>query len=509
MKKRISGILYSVLFSLVFSFPSFAYVIGDVNGDNKVGLAEAINALQLTSGLRSAAAAGATINVPGQGLSIQQAINAAAPGDTINVAAGTYTETLVIGNKALAIQGAGSGSTAIGGIAGQDVLTIDSGRVIISGVTVQGGLNGLYAKRGAVVEISDVIVQDVAGKGVYIDQSSTAKLTNITARRCTDYGIFVYRNSGVVFSGVNESSNSQSTGIVISDSSSASLIGATLTVTNNYNYGLSVTTNSGLIADGSSITTTQNNKGNVGGMGIISFGGSSIRLQNSSSLLSDNGGFDGLGVGSASSFYVDTTSTVTARNSIRYGINLWSNANAALYGPVLVEKNGGNTGVGGSGGIDVAHSSNVFIAYNTVTIQDNINNGLWIYASSLYMDQTGKLIVKGTSGNGTGIGLQLNATLGIGGNLLVQNNAGSGINASDGSRVMLNPNSPNTGVIQNNNIGINVWDGAVHNFVAGTLTITNNTTKDINLSFGSKAAMTANSYGTCSMDSSSMGLTCQ
>ncbi|MBU1743800.1 MAG: hypothetical protein KJ649_02715, partial [Proteobacteria bacterium] len=112
---------------------------GDINNDNKIDMTEAIHALQVISSVRTATAS-ATINVPTQVPTIQQAIDASAPGDIISVAAGAYTETLTIKNKGLTIKGAGSGATTITGVAGFDTLTIDGAKgVIISNVTIQQG----------------------------------------------------------------------------------------------------------------------------------------------------------------------------------------------------------------------------------------------------------------------------------------------------------------------------------------------------------------------------------
>ena len=62
------------------------------------------------------------------GLKIQPAIDDATAGDTINVAAGTYTENVVI-DKSLILQGAGSGVTTIDGGSAGNGITITTGGI--------------------------------------------------------------------------------------------------------------------------------------------------------------------------------------------------------------------------------------------------------------------------------------------------------------------------------------------------------------------------------------------
>jgi hypothetical protein len=85
----------------------------------------------------------ATINVPGDYTTIQAAIDAAAPGDVISVAAGTYSEKLSI-TTGLTIQGEGIGSSMIdatGLPAGGAVVAISltSGNVLFDGFTIITG----------------------------------------------------------------------------------------------------------------------------------------------------------------------------------------------------------------------------------------------------------------------------------------------------------------------------------------------------------------------------------
>ena len=507
--KKIVGIMFLLFVSMYFSFSCFAFVVGDVNSDNKIDLTEAINALQVSSGLRTAAAMGTTINVPGQVATIQGAIDAAASGDIINVAAGNYTESLTVKNKTVTIQGAGSGSTAITGTPGIDTFTIDTANVVvISGLTVQGGNIGIYAKRGSVVEVKNAVVQDTTAQGIYISENSTARLTNVTVQRSSgNHGIQASRSSSITFYGTIVSNNNGQDGIIIFDSSSGYFSSATVTTNNNGRYGVNSSTNSGIYVDSSSITSQSNVNHN-----IRIWGSSAISAQNSSSVLSDTTDQTGVNASSAAVLYTDTTSSLTVRNGKTYGLSIGLTSNAYLNGPVLVEKSGSSS----APGVVISNTSNLYIN-GVMDIKDNGHIGLYMMHSSVQVNTAGKLTISGTTGgNGDGIFLEGNAYLRVyQGGLTVQNNSagslGRGIALYRGSQVGLFPLLPNTVSIKNNLVGIVANDGSVSGGnVANTIDVSGNTNIDIVLQFGSKASgFRAGSFGTCQQDSSSMGLACQ
>ena len=497
--KKIGAVLFFALFSMIFSFSGFAFVIGDVNNDNKINLTEAINALQVTSGVRTAAAASATINVPANVPTIQQAIDAAKSGDIINVAAGTYTGALTINNKAVTIQGAGKTVTILSGASGADILTIDGcgcGVVVVSGVTLQGGQNGILARRGAVVEVTDVVVQNAAAKGIIIDENSTARLTNVTVQGCGNHGIQAFRNSSISFFGTIASNNNLAAdgtgdGISILDSSSAYFSSATVTANGNGCRGISINNSSVLKSDGSFITVKNGgNCNNTGdGCGIHASKGSSIALQNGSSLLSDSNGYDGVRLGYNSSFDL-AGGSMTVSNNKRRGLNIWGGADVELNGTVLVENNAGY-------GVNLTEGANLSIYGGTTTISNNVDVGIGMQQATLTVG--GTLTVSGTTGAGYGFALN-QSSVWVTGSLKVQNNAVYGIALGDTSQVTLYffP-SHNTAVIQNNGTGIYAVNGS--GITVGSLvTIKGNTVKDINLIFGSRLSINGNYYGTIQCD---------
>jgi hypothetical protein len=107
-----------------------------------------------------------TLSVPSQYSTIQSAVNAASTGDTVEVAAGTYYETLTV-NKAINLIGLGGASnTIIDGNGGCNVITIENLQIWPSlefdGFTITGGAanynNGTWCPMGGGFHIYNSLV---------------------------------------------------------------------------------------------------------------------------------------------------------------------------------------------------------------------------------------------------------------------------------------------------------------------------------------------------------------
>lgn len=139
----------------------------------------------------------ATIEVPAEHLTIQAAIDAAAAGDTIMVAAGTYRESLSWTGKDLVIQGAGAATTIIdprgpnGERGGACVET--------SGLTPAAVFEGFTLRGGIDTEVMDPnnnpIVNGDGGGMVNVDSSPTVVGCVFTENQ--RHGFWWYNTRGV------------------------------------------------------------------------------------------------------------------------------------------------------------------------------------------------------------------------------------------------------------------------------------------------------------------------
>jgi len=183
------------------------------------------------------AAGAATVAVPADQPTIQQAVDAANPNDTVSVAAGTYHEDVTV-TKPLTLQGAGSGSTTVSGVIGgvrSATFTVSASNVTIDGFTITrdgndaaNWSNGSLNSAGVAIlgqALTGLVVSDnvLSGNRTAIDinnSSGNSVLRNVIDGNRTG---LVFRNQTDNTSVVNNAiTNNYTLGIVFLDASSGS-----------------------------------------------------------------------------------------------------------------------------------------------------------------------------------------------------------------------------------------------------------------------------------------------
>ena len=127
-----------------------------------------------------------TLHVPQDHATIQAAIDAADPGDTIEVAAGTYRENLVIREKQdLVLQGAGGDSVTIDGTAedhegvAPGILIEECSKVTIRGFGVTDSRRGLEVRDSTGLLIAENVFEANLRQGMAIGRSQAELIRNI------------------------------------------------------------------------------------------------------------------------------------------------------------------------------------------------------------------------------------------------------------------------------------------------------------------------------------------
>lgn len=166
-------------------------------------------------GLMAAPAAlAATVNV-GPGQSIQAAIDAASPGDTIVVAPGTYRENLFINKNNITLQGT-PGATEL---APPGAAKVTHNPCYVS----PSNFDGICIKSADGVTVSGFTVRGFPGVGIHAIASDHLTLDNNRLNNNGHDGIAVYRSSFVTISH-NQAAGSSDAGILVADSPDGAIV---------------------------------------------------------------------------------------------------------------------------------------------------------------------------------------------------------------------------------------------------------------------------------------------
>lgn len=124
--------------------------------------------------MQSGKADASTLIVPDDFPTIQSAINAANPGDTVFVSLGTYYENVIV-NKTLSLLGENWETTIIdGNSSGTLIMCSEVSDARICNFTIQNGQNGVSLYQTTNITISQNLVQNVSGSGIFIEDSEQA-----------------------------------------------------------------------------------------------------------------------------------------------------------------------------------------------------------------------------------------------------------------------------------------------------------------------------------------------
>ncbi len=259
---------------------------------------------------------------------VQEAINAASPGDTIIVYPGTYTENIIV-DKSLTINSESSAeSTIIEADYHNDyIFYIIADNVIIDGFTIRGawGLTGggIYIKNANYCTLSNNIIAYNA-LGIYLEQSlHTEIISNQIVHQNNMYGIIFESSSNNII--INNSLDHNFWyGIYLTDSSSLNIIENNNISNNAYGVKFYSSNNNDIINNNISSNRID---------GIY------LRYSNDNSVInntiSDNDA-SGISLESSSNNYIEGNNITLHYNKHYSGIYMFYSANNYIYLNTLI-----------------------------------------------------------------------------------------------------------------------------------------------------------------------------
>ncbi len=201
-----------------------------------------------------------TRDVPATHTTIQAAVDASGSGDFIRVAAGVYTEDVVVGSKSISLRGAGVGQTIL-----QGSLSIsNSSETSLEGFTIRGG--SIHAIN-SMVRISDNEITASPGAGLWLEQCFGVVISDNTIHFNNREGILADDSDGMI--GVNRVMSNGTDGIVVNNASPTLQAN---TVASNSRDGISIRGFQTYAAAPLLLANTVQQNGSVSNYDIICFG---------------------------------------------------------------------------------------------------------------------------------------------------------------------------------------------------------------------------------------------
>jgi len=323
-----------------------------------------------------------TIYVPDDYLTIQSAVNAASPGDTIIVRDGLYKEHVIV-NKQLTIKSERGYANCVVNGEGSDVFALYADGIRIEGFTITGGRHGIFINSNN----NSIFNNNISSNnedGIYIPSSSNNIISdNIISNN--DNGIYLWYSNNNCISDNIISNNNNGTYLYHSNNNSIS----NNNILNNYNpyyYGI----NAGIYLEHSNGTSISNNNISNNMYGIF------LWYSNKTSILNNNISDNRYG-------------------EVVGGIFLWYSNKTGI-----LNNNISNNVVG----ICILYSNDNSISNNNISSNFGGISG-WLYSSNNIITNNN------ISNNGYGIGLEGNNNSILNNNICSNYYGGVGISGSN------------------------------------------------------------------------------
>ena len=321
------------------------------------------------------------VNILSDSAKIAQGLNVVDANGTVNVAAGTYNEHLVIDKSGVTLRGANAGIAGSGIRGAETIINPNSPGVTIVADNVT--VNGLLFAGATGLD----------GYGIFVDNADNATLKNNVIDNVSQYGVYLLNSLGSVVNN-NAINNTGNHGIYALNSANTEILKnniGTIGTNNNINGdGVLLERSNGSVVKGNTITETTSTASQIG---------SGIHVKSSNNvLISDNtiygNEWDGIKITRGANVSVSgnnisdvTRTAIYAEDTKDLSVLLNTINNAKLWGIQAIRINGANISdniISNTvrDGINIGNSNSGLKTVSNNTIDKTSLNGIHVFASN-------------------------------------------------------------------------------------------------------------------------------